>query len=115
MKTIVRIRVGLAAVTLLGASFLAFGQVNLPNPQAPGNSPDSAVRLVVTSELMVERQITRWLRQHYPGWTYDPHELMEIGMERYAVVYISSAQGGGKRVYFRLQRNQNEDDNFPSF
>lgn len=115
MKTIVRIRVKLAAATLLGVASLAFGQVNLPNPQAPGNSPDSAVRLVVTSELMVDRQITRWLRQHYPGWTYDPHELMEIGMERYAVVYISSAQGGGKRVYFRLQRNQNEDDNFPSF
>ena len=105
----------LAAATLLGLGTLAFGQVNMPNPQAPGNSPDSAVRLIVTSDLMVERQITRWLRQHYPGWSADPHELMNIGSERYAVVYVSSPSQGGHRVYFRLLRNQNEDDSFPSF
>ena len=106
----------LAAVTLLGAATFAFGQVNLPNPQAPGNSPDSAVRLVVTNDLMVDRQISRWLRQHYPGWTAEPHEITEIGPDRYAVVYITSANNPGRRVYFRLLRNQNEDDSaFPSF
>jgi hypothetical protein len=104
-----------AAVTLLGLGSLAVGQVNLPNPQAPGNSPDSAVRLIVTSDLMVDRQISRWLRQHYPGWQADPHEFMNIGSERYAVVYVSSPNQGGRRVYFRLMRNQNEDDSFPSF
>lgn len=93
----------------------ASGQVNLPNPQAPGNSPDSAVRLIVTSDLMIDRQISRWLRQHYPGWQADPHEFMNIGAERYAVVYVSSPNQGGHRVYFRLMKNQNEDDNFPSF
>lgn len=105
----------LAAVTLLGAGSFSIGQVNLPNPQAPGNSPDSAVRLVVTSDLMVERQISRWLRQHYPGWHADPYEVTNIGMEKYAVVFISSPQAGGKRVYFRLMRHQNEDEGIPTF
>jgi hypothetical protein len=105
----------LAAATLLGLGSLAVGQVNMPNPQAPGNSPDSAVRLIATSDLMVDRQISRWLRQHYPGWSADPHEFMTIGTERYAVVYVSSPNQGGHRVYFRVMKNQNEDDSFPSF
>jgi hypothetical protein len=111
MKTFTR----LAAATLLGLSTLAIGQINMPTPGAPGSSPDTAVRLVVTNDLMVDRQISRWLRQHYPGWTADPHEFTEIGTERYAVVYISAPNQGGRRVYFRVMRNQNEDDNFPSF
>jgi hypothetical protein len=73
------------------------------------------VRLVVTSDLMVDRQISRWLRQHYPGWTADPHEFQEIGTERYAIVFISAPNQMSRRVYFRVMRNQNEDDNFPSF
>ena len=36
MKTIV----SLVAVTLLGTASAAFAQVNLPNPQGPGMSPD---------------------------------------------------------------------------
>jgi len=103
----------LAAVTLLGVSSLAAGQVNIPNPQAPGNSPESAVRLVVTNELMVDRYITRWLRQHYPGWNADPHEFMDIGFERYAVVYITSPNNPGRRIYFRVMKDQNEDDRNP--
>jgi hypothetical protein len=109
MKTI-RI---LAALTLLGGPASAIGQVNLPNPQAPGNSPDSAVRIVATNELMVDRFITRWLRQHYPGWTADPHEFMDIGFERYAVVYISSPSNPGRRIYFRVMKDQNEDERSP--
>lgn len=107
----------LAAATLLGLGTLAIGQVNMPNPQAPGNSPDSAVRLIVTSDLMVDRQISRWLRQHYPGWDAEPHEFMDIGMDRYAVVYISSPNNPGRRVYFRVYRSQSEEtnDGFPSF
>ena len=105
----------LVAITLLGLAPGAFAQVNIPNPQAPGNSPESAVRLVATSDLMVDRFINRWIRTHYPGWNADPHEFTEIGFERYAVVYISAPNQSGRRVYFRVMRNQNEDDNFPSF
>jgi hypothetical protein len=105
----------LVAVTLLGAAPFAFGQINMPNPQAPGNSPESAVRLVVTNDLMVDHYISRWLRAHYPGWDAEPHEITQIGMERYAVVYITSANNPGRRIYFRIMRNQNEDDSFPSF
>jgi hypothetical protein len=105
----------LAAAILLGLGSFAVGQINMPNPGAPGSSPDTAVRLVSTSDLMVDRQISRWLRQHYPGWTADPHEFMSIGTERYAVVYITAPNQGGRRVYFRVMKNQNEDDSFPSF
>ena len=98
------------AITLLGFASIAGAQVNIPNPSAPGNSPDSAVRLVATSDLMVDRFIARWLRTHYPGWSADPHEFMEIGFERYAVVYISSPDNPGRRIYFRVMKNQNEDD-----
>ena len=106
----------LTAIALLGATTPALSQVNIPNPQAPGNSPESAVRLVVTSEVMVDRAITRWLRQHYPGWDADPHEITEIGMERYAIVRISSPNNDNRRIYFRLLRHQNEEDSgFPQF
>ncbi|HYJ41242.1 MAG TPA: hypothetical protein VEW08_10640 [Steroidobacteraceae bacterium] len=98
------------AITLLGLAPGAFAQVNIPNPSAPGNSPDSAVRLVATSELMVDRYISRWIRTHYPGWSADPHEFMEIGFERYAVVYITSPNNPGRRIYFRVMKNQNEDE-----
>jgi hypothetical protein len=113
MKTTARFAARLAAATLLGLGSVAIGQINMPNPGAPGSSPDTAVRLVTTSDLMVDRQITRWLRQHYPGWSADPHQFMEIGMERYAVVYITAPNQTGRRVYFRVMRHQNEDENFP--
>jgi len=100
----------LVAITLLGLAPGAFAQVNIPNPQAPGNSPESAVRLVATSDLMVDRFINRWIRTHYPGWNADPHEFTEIGFERYAVVYISSPDNPGRRIYFRVMKHQNEDD-----
>ncbi|HET9862587.1 MAG TPA: hypothetical protein VFP37_04030 [Steroidobacteraceae bacterium] len=103
----------LAAITLLGGPAVGLAQVNMPNPAAPGNSPDSAVRIVATSDLMVDRFITRWLRQHYPGWTADPHQFMNIGFERYAVVYISSPDNPGRRIYFRVMRDQNEDERSP--
>jgi hypothetical protein len=35
---------------------------------------------------------------------------MEMGPERYAVVYITSPNNPGRRVYFRVQKHQNEDD-----
>ena len=95
------------AVILLGA-VSAGAQVNLPNPQMPGGSFDTAVRLVVTSEIMLDRQIKRWLRSHYPGWDADPHEFQDLGDERYAVVYITSPNNPGRRVYFRVQKNPNE-------
>ena len=40
--------------------------------------------------------------QHYPGWDAEPHEFMDIGMERYAVVYITSANNPARRIYFRV-------------
>jgi hypothetical protein len=100
----------LVAITLLGLAPCAFAQINIPNPQVPGNSPESAVRLVASSDLMVDHFISRWIRTHYPGWNADPHEFTEIGFERYAVVYITSPDNPGRRIYFRVMKHQNEDE-----
>lgn len=103
------------AIGLLGIG-IAQAQLDIPNPTAPGGSMDSAVRLVVTSDLMVERSITRWLRKHYPGWNADPHEYRDFGDERYAIVYISHKEHPSRRVYFRLLQNHADPDNqSPSF
>ena len=110
MKSFANVLGGLVAVTLLGVG-TASAQINMPNPQMPGGSLDSAVRLVVTSDLMVDRQIARWLRTHYNGWDADPHEFQEIGDERYAVVYITHKDHPGRRVYFRLLRSHADPDN----
>ena len=99
----------LVAITLLGFAPIAGAQINIPDPTAPGASPESAVRLLVGSDVMLDRQIGRWLRTHYPGWDAEPHEFMEIGMERYAVVHITSANNPARRVFFRVMRHQNED------
>jgi hypothetical protein len=108
------IRGAIIVVTLLGAG-AASAQINMPQPGLPGSSPDFAVRIVATSELMVDRFIKRWLRTHYPGWDSDPIEFMDIGPERYAVVYITSANNPGRRVYFRVQSRMNDpmDDGSP--
>jgi hypothetical protein len=95
---------------------IAAAQVNMPNPQAPGGSMDSAVRVIATNDFMVDRFIKRWLRTHYPNWHADPHEYMEFGQERYAVVYITSSDNPGRRVYFRVKSRPGEDmddDPFP--
>jgi hypothetical protein len=105
MKTI---RNALVTATLLVAG-AAVGQVNIPNPQSPGGSMESAVRVIATNEFMVDRFIKRWLRTHYPNWHADPHEYMEFGDERYAVVYITSSENPGRRVYFRVQSRPGED------
>jgi hypothetical protein len=106
MKTMLRF----AALTLLGLS-AAGAQIEMPNPSAPGASRDSAVRLVVTSDLMVDRQISRWLRTHYPGWDADPHQFEDMGDERYAVVYITHKDHPSRRVYFRILRSHADPDN----
>jgi hypothetical protein len=101
-----------AAITLLGLTAVSGAQINMPNPGAPGGSYESAVRILATSDIMVDRFIKRWLRTHYPGWDAEPHEFMELGNERYAVVYITSPDNPSRRVYFRVarsQREQNED------
>ncbi len=103
----------LVAVTLLGAASVAGAQINIPNPQLPGGSFESAVRLVVTNEMMLDRQIKRWIHTHYPGWDADPHEIQNLGEERYAIVYITSANNPGRRVYFRVQRSQADGNNEP--
>jgi hypothetical protein len=96
--------------TLLGTAVAASAQVNMPQPGLPGSSPDFAVRIVATSDLMIDRYVSRWLRTHYPGWDADPIEYQEIGPERYAVVYITSPNNPGRRVYFRIQGRMNEPD-----
>lgn len=106
MKAIQRLLI----VTLLGSS-AAVAQINMPNPQAPGGSFDSAVRLVVTTDLMVDRQISRWLRTHYPGWDADPHEFQQMGDERYAIVHITHRDHPSRRVYFRILRSHSDPDN----
>ena len=103
----------LVAITLLGAASVAGAQVNIPDPQLPGASMQSAVRLVVTNEMMLDRQIKRWIHAHYPGWNADPHEFQNLGEERYAIVYITSANNPGRRVYFRVQRSQADGNNEP--
>lgn len=115
MKALV-IRLGqIAVISLLGVG-IAQAQLSIPNPTAPGGSMDSAVRLVVTSDLMVDRSITRWLRKHYPGWDADPHEFTSFGDERYAVVFISHKEHPSRRVYFRLLESHADPDNQgPSF
>ena len=75
-------------------------------PGRAGRFAGVAVRLVATSELMVDRYISRWLRTHYPGWDADPHEFKDIGIERYAVVYITSPNNPGRRVYFRIMKTR---------
>jgi hypothetical protein len=111
MKTI---RTVFVAATLLVAG-AAVAQINMPNPNAPGNSMESAVRVIATNDFMVDRFIKRWLRTHYPNWHADPHEYMEFGDERYAVVYITSPDNPGRRVYFRVQSRpgENVDDRDP--
>jgi hypothetical protein len=95
---------------LLGAAGSAFAQVKLPDPSLPGGSMVTAVRLVATSELMIERSIKRWLRTHYPGWDSDPYEIQDMAGERYAVVWITAPNNPGRRVYFRVVTNQNDPD-----
>jgi hypothetical protein len=96
--------------TLLGLG-IAQAQLSVPNPSAPGGSFDSAVRLVSTSDLMVDRQISRWLRAHYPGWDADPHQFQNFGDERYAIVYITHREHPPRRVYFRILQSQADPDN----
>jgi hypothetical protein len=100
----------LVAITLLGTASIAGAQIKMPNAGAPGGSFDSAVRLLTTSELMLERQIKGWLRKHYPGWDQEPHELQNFGGEKYAIVYITSPNNPGRRVYFRLLQRPGEDE-----
>jgi hypothetical protein len=107
MKVINRLLV----IALLGAATVASAQISMPNPGAPGGSHNSAVRLVVTSDMMLDRQIKRWLRTHYAGWDADPHEFQEMGDERYAVVYISHADHPSRRVYFRILQSHADPDN----
>jgi hypothetical protein len=109
------IRNALVTATLLAAG-TAVAQVNIPNPQTPGNSMESAVRVIATNDFMVDRFIKRWLRTHYPNWQADPHEYMEFGDERYAVVYISSSGNPSRRVYFRVKSRPGDEmdtDPFP--
>jgi len=98
-----------AVIALLGLGPIAGAQINLPDPTVPGSTPDNAVRIVATNDMMVDRFIRRWLRTHYPGWNADPHEYTEMGPERYAVVYITSPNSPGRRIYFRVQQSQNDD------
>lgn len=98
------------AVILLGAASGASAQINMPDPTAPGGSFQTAIRLVVTNEMMVDRQISRWLRTHYPGWDAQPHEFSDLGNERYAIVYITSPNNPARRVYFRVSKSQAEQN-----
>ena len=110
MKTI---HVAIVAGLLFSAT--ASAQVNLPQPGAPGSTPDTAVR-IVGSEIMADRFISRRLRTHYPGWSADPIEYTEIGFQRYAVVTIRAENNPSRRVYFRIQKQLNDPtDDGPSF
>lgn len=105
--------VSLIAVTLLGVAPIAGAQVKMAHPMEPGMSMDSAVRLLATSDLMIDRSINRWLRRHYPGWDAQPHEFRYFGDERYAVVHISTQNQPDRKVYFRIMQHQKEEDDLP--
>jgi hypothetical protein len=107
--------VSFSAVILLGLSGLmpAQAQINMPNPMSPGMSPSSAVRLVANNDIMVEHFIHRWLQSHYPDWTAEPYEYSQIGPDRYAVVYISTANEPSRKVYFRVQQHPMDDGESP--
>jgi hypothetical protein len=98
------------AIALLGAATMAGAQINIPNPTVPGGSYDTAVRVLATNDLMLDRYISRWIRTHYPGWNAEPHEFQELGNERYAIVYITSPSAPGQRLYFRVMRTPTEDN-----
>jgi hypothetical protein len=104
----------LVAFTLLGAAS-ANAQISMPDPTLPGGSMDTAVRIIAANDFMVDRFIKRWLRTHYPGWDADPHEFQEFGSDRYAVVYITSPNNPGRRVYFRVSSSQHDDDGGGAF
>lgn len=112
MKTI---RTAIVVGTLLGVSAVGSAQINMPAPDTPGSSPNTAVRIMAANDLMVDRFIQRWLRTHYPGWDADPVEYQEIGPERYAVVFISNSNNPSRRVYFRVVSRPNDptDDRSP--
>ena len=102
-------------ITLLGAASAASAQVNIPDPSLPGGSMNTAVRIVATNELMIDRYIKRWLRTHYPGWDAEPYDIQDLGMDRYAIVYITSSNNPGRRVYFKLNKTVNDDDDDNGF
>jgi hypothetical protein len=104
-----------ALLTLLGVTAAASAQVNIPNPHEPGNSMVSAVRIVATSDMMVDRTIRRWIRSHYPGWNAEPHEFQELGNERYAVVYMTHPENPSRRIYFRIVQSFADPDDGPAF
>jgi hypothetical protein len=104
-------------ITALLVTGAAIAQVNIPNPQQAGNSMESAVRVIATNDFMVDRFIKRWIRTHYPNWNAEPHEYMQFADERYAVVYITSPESPGRRIYFRVQSRPGDDiesDPFPT-
>ena len=101
MKTFER----LVVITLLGCRVRrgrADQHAEPDGARALRTKPPSASS--ATNDLMVDRQIKRWLKTHYPGWDAEPHEFQELGIERYAVVYITSTNNPGRRVYFRVMK-----------
>lgn len=109
MKTI---KSGLILCTLLGAMHV-HAQVNLPTPGQPGSTPNNAVKIISTSELMVDRDIERWLRRNCKGCSWTRPEYQEIGDTRYAVVDVTSQNDQQRRMYFRIssrQIDQGDDD-----
>ena len=105
--------VSLLAVTLLGVASIAGAQMKMPHPAEPCMSMESAVRLLATSDLMIDRSIDRWLRRHYPGWDAQPHQFRYFGDERYAVVNISTQNQPDRKIYFRIMQHQKEEDDLP--
>jgi hypothetical protein len=103
----------LLAVTLLGAASIASAQLKMPHPTQPGMSMESAVRLLITNDLMIDRSINRWLRRNYPGWDAQPYDIREFGDERCAVVNISTQNEPDRKIYFRIMQHQKEEDDLP--
>ena len=107
MKTTAR----LLAVALLGVTSFAVAQINMPNPRRPGP------RRKQTPYGSPTRPTSWWIAPSgagsistIPVGMPSRTEFMNIGPDRYAVVYITSANNAGRRVYFRVSSGMDNDD-----
>jgi len=98
---------------ITGQEFVSSGSVRVDG-QNPLENDAVLGRMMFVKESQVypDIKVKRALEAaswFYPGWDAEPHEITEIGMERFAVVYISTANQPSRRVYFRIAKSQIDD------
>jgi hypothetical protein len=91
----------LVAITLLGAASVAGAQINIPNPQLPGGSFESACTPRGHQRNDARPPDQTVVTHALPRLGRDPHEFQDLGEERYAIVYITSPTTPAARVFPR--------------